>query len=106
MARLLVSSPFSFAGLNLRRNILSYIKVALTAVKYVPQVWINYKLRSTAGWNIANVLLDLTGGFLGHDALDSATVSINVAGRSVTPLHQLKLFGKKIGHDISPSDDR
>lgn len=43
---------------------MSYVKVVLTAVKYVPQVWINYKLQSTAGWSILNVMLDLVGGVL------------------------------------------
>ncbi|XP_070688576.1 cystinosin [Pempheris klunzingeri] len=42
----------------------SYIKLAVTLVKYVPQVYMNYKRQSTDGWSIGNVLLDFTGGIL------------------------------------------
>ncbi|KAM6921188.1 cystinosin [Xenentodon cancila] len=42
----------------------SYIKLAVTLVKYVPQAFMNYKRRSTVGWSIGNVLLDFTGGTL------------------------------------------
>ncbi|KAK5614512.1 hypothetical protein CRENBAI_020667 [Crenichthys baileyi] len=40
----------------------SYIKLAVTLIKYVPQVYMNYKRQSTEGWSIGNVLLDFTGG--------------------------------------------
>eukprot|EP01105_Mastigella_eilhardi_P027173 TRINITY_DN8235_c0_g1_i1.p1 TRINITY_DN8235_c0_g1~~TRINITY_DN8235_c0_g1_i1.p1 ORF type:complete len:333 (-),score=79.18 TRINITY_DN8235_c0_g1_i1:68-994(-) len=43
---------------------LSYLKLAVTASKYAPQVWINFKRKCTQGWSIGNVLLDTTGGFL------------------------------------------
>jgi cystinosin len=36
----------------------------ITVVKYVPQAWVNYKRRSTRGWSIVQILLDLTGGVL------------------------------------------
>lgn len=42
----------------------SYIKLAVTLVKYVPQAYMNYRRRSTVGWSIGNVLLDFTGGTL------------------------------------------
>ncbi|XP_061593414.1 cystinosin [Cololabis saira] len=42
----------------------SYIKLAVTLVKYVPQAFMNYKRQSTVGWSIGNVLLDFTGGTL------------------------------------------
>ncbi|XP_039904289.1 cystinosin [Simochromis diagramma] len=41
----------------------SYIKLAVTLIKYVPQAYMNYKRQSTEGWSIGNVLLDFTGGF-------------------------------------------
>eukprot|EP01084_Bolivina_argentea_P082230 148890_1 len=41
-----------------------YIKVAVTTVKYVPQVYMNWRDKSTTGWSIHNVLLDCTGGSL------------------------------------------
>lgn len=33
-------------------------------VKYVPQAWLNYKRKSTVGWSIGQILLDLAGGVL------------------------------------------
>lgn len=43
---------------------LSYVKLFVTLIKYVPQVHMNYKLKSTVGWSIWTVLLDFAGGFL------------------------------------------
>eukprot|EP00939_MAST-03C_sp_MAST-3C-sp1_P002728 g2728.t1 len=43
---------------------LSVIKLAITCMKYVPQVYLNHLRRSTDGWAIGNVLLDFTGGAL------------------------------------------
>lgn len=40
----------------------SYIKLAVTLIKYVPQAYMNYSRQSTVGWSIGNVLLDFTGG--------------------------------------------
>jgi cystinosin len=44
--------------------IAGYAKCAITFVKYCPQVYLNYARKSTVGWSLANVLLDLTGGVL------------------------------------------
>ncbi|KAL4909130.1 hypothetical protein BDW74DRAFT_146050 [Aspergillus multicolor] len=44
--------------------LLSTIKVSLTAVKYTPQAWMNYRRRSTAGISIIAILMDFTGGIL------------------------------------------
>jgi cystinosin len=38
------------------------MKLILTIAKYVPQVYLNWKLKSTVGWSIYNVLLDFGGG--------------------------------------------
>jgi cystinosin len=40
------------------------IKVFLTAVKYTPQVVMNYRQQSTAGFSIGAILLDLSGAML------------------------------------------
>ncbi|KAL7016802.1 hypothetical protein ACKWTF_010142 [Chironomus riparius] len=45
-------------------NTCSYIKLAITLVKYVPQAILNYRRKSTVGWSIGNILLDFTGGIL------------------------------------------
>ncbi|ESN98363.1 hypothetical protein HELRODRAFT_84702 [Helobdella robusta] len=42
--------------------IFSYIKLAITLVKYFPQAWMNFRRKSTEGWSIGNVMLDFTGG--------------------------------------------
>ena len=33
-------------------------------MKYIPQAWANYRRKSTVGWSINQVLLDLIGGVL------------------------------------------
>ena len=43
---------------------LSYIKLSITTIKYIPQMVLNYRRKSTAGWAIWNILLDFTGGSL------------------------------------------
>jgi cystinosin len=43
---------------------IGYIKLVVTFVKYMPQVWVNYKRKSTQGWSIWQILFDLTGGVL------------------------------------------
>ena len=44
--------------------LLSYIKILVSLIKYIPQVILNIKRKSTVGWSIWNILLDLTGGLL------------------------------------------
>lgn len=43
---------------------MGYAKLLITVVKYIPQAWTNYKRKSTVGWSIGQILLDMTGGFL------------------------------------------
>ncbi|XP_010609681.1 cystinosin isoform X3 [Fukomys damarensis] len=40
----------------------SYIKLAVTLIKYFPQVYMNFYYKSTEGWSIGGVFLDFTGG--------------------------------------------
>lgn len=42
----------------------SYIKLAISTVKGLPQVWLNFRRKSTEGWNIHNILCDFMGGSL------------------------------------------
>jgi cystinosin len=42
----------------------SYVKLGISCSKYIPQVFINMRRKSTEGWSIHNVLLDFTGGLL------------------------------------------
>ena len=43
---------------------MGYAKAAITFVKYVPQVYLNWKRQSCEGWSFENVALDFTGGSL------------------------------------------
>lgn len=49
--------------------VLSVIKIIITLTKYIPQALLNYRRKSTAGWNIWNIVLDLTGGILSFTQL-------------------------------------
>ncbi|XP_070563030.1 cystinosin-like isoform X2 [Ptychodera flava] len=42
---------------------ISYIKLGVT-LRYIPQMYLNCKLKSTAGWSVGSVLYDLAGGIL------------------------------------------
>ncbi|KAJ1742372.1 hypothetical protein IWW40_000561 [Coemansia sp. RSA 1250] len=44
--------------------LLSFIKLGCSMIKYIPQAWLNWQRKSTAGWSIHNILLDFTGGML------------------------------------------
>ncbi|CAD5211933.1 unnamed protein product [Bursaphelenchus okinawaensis] len=56
-------------------NYLSYIKLAVTASKYLPQAILNFKRKSTVGWSIGNILLDFTGGSM--DILQMILQAVN-----------------------------
>ncbi len=43
-------------------RVAGYCKAIITFVKYMPQVYLNYVRKSTDGWSIENIILDLTGG--------------------------------------------
>lgn len=43
---------------------LSFVKVGVSIVKYIPQVVLNYRRKSTSGWQIWNILLGFSGGTL------------------------------------------
>ena len=42
--------------------LLSLFKMMITLLKYIPQLLLNYQRKSTVGWSIENILLDLVGG--------------------------------------------
>ena len=62
-------------GLDLLRflDCLSFVKVATTFLKYLPQIRLNASRKSTAGFNISNSITDLSGGLLSlsQQALDA-----------------------------------
>lgn len=42
----------------------SFVKMGVTLVKYIPQVILNYRRKSTVGWNITGCIMDITGAIL------------------------------------------
>jgi len=42
----------------------SYVKLAVTLIKYIPQAYMNYLRKSTTGFSIGGVLLDMIGAHL------------------------------------------
>lgn len=64
---LLISSIISLTGHLNYLDLLyyfSYVKLAITIMKYCPQAFMNHRRKSTEGWSIHNILLDFTGGML------------------------------------------
>ncbi|KAJ9227491.1 hypothetical protein DTO271D3_1493 [Paecilomyces variotii] len=55
--------PSSWAWIDVIYT-MSYVKLVITVVKYIPQAWVNYKRKSTVGWSISTILFDITGGVL------------------------------------------
>jgi cystinosin len=41
---------------------LAFVKLGVTILKYIPQIYLNFVRQSTEGWNITQILLDLMGG--------------------------------------------
>jgi cystinosin len=41
---------------------LGYVKLITVFIKYIPQVYVNFKRKSTVGWSIYPMLLDFAGG--------------------------------------------
>jgi cystinosin len=75
------------AGVSLNQNlkfcrVAGYSKAAITFVKYMPQVYLNWKRKSTVGWSITNILLDFTGGSLSflQQILDSLVNGTSLFG--------------------------
>lgn len=80
--------------------LLSYLKLLITVVKFIPQVVMNYRHQSTRGWSVGNVLLDLAGGLA--SLLQMILVALNSSDwTSLTgDLTKLGLSLVSLGFDI------
>ena len=63
-------------------SMMGYFKLSISFLKYLPQFYWNYKRKSTVGWSIINILLDMTGGLfsflqMGLEAIFGEDVEIN-----------------------------
>ena len=56
---------------------LSFVKIGISLIKYIPQVILNFRRKSTVGWSIWNILLDFTGGILSDTQLVLDCVDMN-----------------------------
>lgn len=59
------------------------VKLGISASKYCPQAYFNYKRKSTVGWSIGNILLDFTGGSFsllqqGLSAIKEGNISVMI----------------------------
>ncbi|KAF9606100.1 hypothetical protein IFM89_023123 [Coptis chinensis] len=43
-------------------SVFNTIQVVMTVIKYIPQAFMNFSRKSTVGWSIGNILLNLFGG--------------------------------------------
>ncbi|KAL0246192.1 hypothetical protein GEMRC1_007406 [Eukaryota sp. GEM-RC1] len=60
---LVVPSLIFFTPLTMTK-ILGSVKLFISFIKYTPQIYLNYKRKSTKGFHIVNIILDSTGAFL------------------------------------------
>ena len=63
---ILFVAGYSFVNPNIQDIVLTMgiMKVVISFIKYVPQVYLNWFRKSTYGFSIHNILLDFTGGLL------------------------------------------
>ncbi|XP_042496536.1 cystinosin homolog [Macadamia integrifolia] len=47
-------------------SVFNTIQVIMTTIKYIPQAIMNFGRKSTEGWSIGNILLDLLGGLMNY----------------------------------------
>jgi len=54
--------------------------------RYFPQVWLNYKRKSTIGWSVSNAMTDLSGGLfsLSQQSLDAYALKVNILYQILT----------------------
>lgn len=87
-------------------NYCSYIKLAITLIKYVPQAVMNFKRQSTSGWSIGNILLDFTGGTLSmlQMMLNSYNYSENYIRFKYNQMNLLPFFSRRLAINIRRSN--
>jgi cystinosin len=81
--------PFrEVAVLTRQAYTLSYVKLVITLVKYIPQAWHHYSVQSTAGWAMPAIMLDFAGGItsLGQLVIDSLLSSTDWSGLTGNPV--------------------
>jgi PQ loop repeat len=73
--------------------LLSYCKIGITTIKYMPQVALNIARQSTTGFSIWQILLDFTGGSLSNIQLFmDSYLQYHTSGSSLSLFHVLWLI--------------
>ncbi len=78
----------------------SYVKLIISCIKYIPQVVMNYRRKSTEGWSIGNILLDLLGGILSLIQMCLLAINYNDWSSLFGSITKLGLGVVSIGFDI------
>ena len=57
--------------------------------RYFPQVWLNYKRKSTIGWSVSNAMTDMSGGLfsLAQQSLDAYALKVCLPGSTPSAGH-------------------
>ncbi|CAI5942063.1 unnamed protein product [Closterium sp. NIES-64] len=97
LSSLLSSFHHDWLGLVTTFN---YIQVVMTTIKYIPQAWFNWQRRSTVGWSISNVLMDLTGGTASLLMMFVQSIDQNSFVNFTGNVGKLALSGETIAFDI------
>ncbi|CAH9088300.1 unnamed protein product [Cuscuta europaea] len=53
------------------------MQVVMTVIKYIPQAVLNFRRKSTTGWSIGNILLDLLGGLTNYGQMVVQSIDQN-----------------------------
>ena len=80
--------------------LLSYVKIFISLIKYIPQVVLNFRRKSTVGWSIWNILLDFTGGTLSDLQLFLDCLDLNDFSGITHNLAKFVLGSQSIVFDI------
>ena len=77
---------------------LGWCKVAISLVKYIPQVLSNMRRKSTIGWNIHNILLDFSGGILSfaQNIIDTIRGQMDITPGGQSPALNIAKFAISI----------
>ncbi len=78
----------------------SYVKLIISCIKYIPQVVMNYRRKSTEGWSIGNILLDLLGGILSLIQMCLLAINYNDWSSLFGSITKLGLGIVSIGFDL------
>ena len=79
----------------------AYMKVVVTTAKYIPQVILNMKRKSCVGWNIWNILLDISGGIFSLAQLVGDAIDLNDLSSIMGNSAKLGLSAVSIFFDVS-----